>query len=251
MDQQEAGVLFVGYHLDAFERDARLPVDQRVTDLLKECGVSVGQIKTLGDRAVNFAPSEVDFLFAGPFVRRELLVYRVLFALGGILMMSAVLTILLSVFGAWWPAVFVGVALSLLLLHQIEMCLATLRETLEDFFSYASFFFTGEVAYDEAARAKLVVKDQTPAQTAKTFRLLLEEAIDPILDWRAPTIEEALRVFGERHELSSKQLFMPVRVAVTGRPATPPLFETMAVLGKEICRRRLRGAIEALRAMKT
>jgi hypothetical protein len=40
-------------------------------------------------------------------------------------------------------------------------------------------------------------------------------------------------------------------VAVTGRPATPPLFETMAVLGKEICRRRLRGAIEALRAMKT
>jgi glutamyl-tRNA synthetase len=124
-------------------------------------------------------------------------------------------------------------------------------ETLEDFFSYASFFFTGEVAYDEAARAKLVVKDQTPAQTAKTFRLLLEEAIDPILDWRAPTIEEALRVFGERHELSSKQLFMPVRVAVTGRPATPPLFETMAVLGKEICRRRLRGAIEALRAMKT
>jgi glutamyl-tRNA synthetase len=124
-------------------------------------------------------------------------------------------------------------------------------ETLEDFFSYASFFFTGEVAYDEAVRAKLVVKDQTPAQTAKTFRLLLEEAIDPILDWRAPTIEEALRVFGERHELSSKQLFMPVRVAVTGRPATPPLFETMAVLGKEICRRRLRGAIEALRAMKT
>ncbi len=93
--------------------------------------VLVGQIKTLGDRAVNFAPSEVDFLFAGPFVRRELLVYRVLFALGGILLMSAVLTILLSVFGAWWPAAFVGVALSLLLLHQIEMCLATLRETLE------------------------------------------------------------------------------------------------------------------------
>jgi glutamyl-tRNA synthetase len=43
---------------------------------------------------------------------------------------------------------------------------------------------------------------------------------------------------------------MPVRVAVTGRTATPPLFETMAVLGKETCRRRLRSAIEVLRTMK-
>ena len=43
---------------------------------------------------------------------------------------------------------------------------------------------------------------------------------------------------------------MTVRVAVTGRAATPPLFETLAVLGKEICRRRLRRAAEALRAAK-
>ena len=123
-------------------------------------------------------------------------------------------------------------------------------ETLEDFFSYASFFFVGEVAWDEAARSKLLVKGRTPPQTAKLFRLLLEEAIDPILDWRAETIEEALRGFGDRHELSPKELFMPVRVAVTGRAATPPLFDTMAVLGKEICRRRLRSAIELLRTMK-
>ena len=123
-------------------------------------------------------------------------------------------------------------------------------ETLEDFFSYASFFFVGEVAWDEAARSKLLVKGRTPPQTAKLFRLLLEEAIDPILDWRAETIEEALRGFGDHHELSPKELFMPVRVAVTGRAATPPLFDTMAVLGKEICRRRLRSAIELLRTMK-
>jgi len=42
---------------------------------------------------------------------------------------------------------------------------------------------------------------------------------------------------------------MPVRIAVTGKAATPPLFETMAVLGKEVCRRRLRRAAETLRAM--
>ena len=123
-------------------------------------------------------------------------------------------------------------------------------ETLEEFNSYASFFFVGEVPYDETTRAKLVIKDRTPAQTAKLFRLLLEETIDPILDWREESIEQGLRVFCESHELAPKQLFMPVRVAVTGRAATPPLFATMAVLGKEICRRRLRCAIDVLRGMK-
>ena len=42
-----------------------------------------------------------------------------------------------------------------------------------------------------------------------------------------------------------------VRVAATGRKASPPLFETLAVLGKETCRRRLRKAAETLRALKS
>mgnify|MGYP000355569954 CR=1 FL=1 len=63
-------------------------------------------------------------------------------------------------------------------------------------------------------------------------------------------IEQALRVFCESHELSPKELFMPVRIALTGRTATPPLFDTMEVLGKERCRWRLRRAMETLRGMK-
>jgi glutamyl-tRNA synthetase len=123
-------------------------------------------------------------------------------------------------------------------------------DTLADFVAYADFFFTGDVAYDDQARSKMVAKDHTPAQTAKIFRVLLEESLDPILDWNVETVEEAMRTHCERHELKPKQLFMPVRVAVTGRTATPGLFDTMAVLGKEICRRRLRLAMETLRTMK-
>jgi glutamyl-tRNA synthetase len=123
-------------------------------------------------------------------------------------------------------------------------------DTLEDFMAYADFFFVGEVSYDEGARRKMVIKDTTPPQTAKAFRLLLEEALDPILQWRTETVEEALRDHCEKRQLTPKQLFMPVRIAVTGRTATPPLFETMAVLGKETCRRRLRAAIDVLRSMK-
>lgn len=123
-------------------------------------------------------------------------------------------------------------------------------ETLADFFSYAEFFFTGAVDYDDAARTKMVMRDRTPAQSAKLFRLLLEETLDPILDWSVEAIETALRGFCETHDLKPKEIFMPIRIAVTGRAATPPLFDTMAVLGKEICRWRLRTAIDLLRTMK-
>ncbi len=123
-------------------------------------------------------------------------------------------------------------------------------DTLADFADYAGFFFTGAVEYDEAARSRLVVKGTTPPQSAKILRTLVEERLDPILEWNAATVEQALRGFCEDRELKPKELFMPVRVAVTGRTATPPLFETMAVLGKEICRFRLRRAMEVLRGMK-
>ncbi len=123
-------------------------------------------------------------------------------------------------------------------------------ETLEGFFEYASFFFTGELAYDTAALAAMVPKGRTAGEAAKLVRAILEEAIDPILEWRQDAIEAALRAFGERGGWGVGELFMTVRVATTGRAATPPLFETLAVLGKETCRRRLRRAAELLKAAK-
>ena len=123
-------------------------------------------------------------------------------------------------------------------------------ETLADFYTYADFFFTGSLDYDDAAKNKMVMRERTPPQTAKVFRLLLEESMDPILDWSVESIETALRGFCESNDLKPKELFMPLRIAVTGKAATPPLFDTMAVLGKETCRWRLRTAIEVLRSMK-
>jgi glutamyl-tRNA synthetase len=119
-------------------------------------------------------------------------------------------------------------------------------DTLEDFFAYAGFFFTGEVAWDEAALKAMVPRKGTAAETAKALQSLLEDRIDAILDWKADVIEAALRSFAEAIAWKPKEAFMAVRVAVTGRAATPPLFETMELLGKEVCRRRLRGAVEVL-----
>jgi len=120
-------------------------------------------------------------------------------------------------------------------------------DTLEGFFEYASFFFVGDVPYDEAALRAMVPKGRTPAETTKVLRALLEEVVDPILEWEQGTVETAIRGFGEKAGWAPNELFMAARVATTGRAASPPLFETLAVLGKETCRRRLRRAAELLK----
>ena len=123
-------------------------------------------------------------------------------------------------------------------------------ETLGDFFDYAHFFFAGEVDYDADALKQLVPKGRTGAETAKALQVVLEEHVDPLLEWTAATIEASLRGFAEAAGWPAKDVFMTVRVAATGSAATPPLFDTLAVLGKEVVRRRLRRAIETLKAAR-
>ncbi|MEP0775929.1 MAG: glutamate--tRNA ligase [Acidobacteriota bacterium] len=119
-------------------------------------------------------------------------------------------------------------------------------DRLEDFLAYGQFFFVGEVAYDAEARARLVPRKGTPAETAAALASLLEEELDPLLEWDAAHLEPLLRGAAQRLGWKTGDLFMSVRVALTGRAATPPLFETMEVLGKELCRRRLRRAVQVL-----
>jgi len=131
--------------------------------------------------------------------------------------------------------------------------LALVREridTLEDFFDYAHFFFAGELTYGPEETARMVPAERTPVEAAQGLEALLETHLDPLLDWNAAAIETAVRAFAEASGWNAKDAFMVVRVAATGRPATPPLFETLEVLGKEAVRRRLRRAAALLRASK-
>jgi glutamyl-tRNA synthetase len=119
-------------------------------------------------------------------------------------------------------------------------------DTLEGFFDYASFFFVGEVVYDAAAVKAMVPKERTAAEASRALLGLVEKQVDVELEWTAERIETGLKAYAESAGWAPRDLFMTVRLAVTGRAATPPLFETLAVLGKEVCRRRLRKAAEAL-----
>ena len=121
-------------------------------------------------------------------------------------------------------------------------------DTLEAFFDYASFFFAGELGYDAQAQKEMVPKARTPGETHKLLRALVEEELDALVDWRKETLEASVRGFADKAGWPHAELFMAVRVAATGRTASPPLFETLAVLGKETVRRRLRRAAEVLKS---
>jgi glutamyl-tRNA synthetase len=64
--------------------------------------------------------------------------------------------------------------------------------------------------------------------------------------WRAHEIEAPLRILVEDRGWKAGDLFMAIRVAVTGRTATPPLFDMMVALGYERTLARLDRAIAKL-----
>ena len=49
--------------------------------------------------------------------------------------------------------------------------------------------------------------------------------------------------------LKAGPMFQPIRVAVCGRKNAPPLFETMVVLGRDVCLERIRQALENLQSL--
>ncbi len=114
--------------------------------------------------------------------------------------------------------------------------------TLADVAELAQFFFIDQLDYEPSL---LVGKNMSPqsaiqALTAAQNRLSQLEAFD------AWSLEGVLRPLAEELGLKTGQLFGTLRVAVTGRTAAPPLFQTMAVLGKERCLRRIEAALARL-----
>ena len=67
------------------------------------------------------------------------------------------------------------------------------------------------------------------------------------VSFEADELEPPLRALAAERDWKAGDLFMAIRVAVTGRTATPPLFDTLVALGRERSLARLDAAIETLR----
>ena len=92
-------------------------------------------------------------------------------------------------------------------------------------------------------------KGMTTAQIAKLLRETVE-FLDGMREFSSQWLEEGLRTFCEQKEVPVKILFMMLRLCVTGRKATPPLFDTFVVLGKAAVGQRMRAAADAIAAWK-
>jgi glutamyl-tRNA synthetase len=117
---------------------------------------------------------------------------------------------------------------------------------LDEFIPKTSFFFASELEYDSK---ELVGKKMTAGDMIPLFEALADE-LDAERVWTRERLEEILREFGPKHEVKAKAYFMPVRIAVTGRTASPGLFETMEVIGKPLCQARMREAVLRLKELK-
>jgi glutamyl-tRNA synthetase len=121
-------------------------------------------------------------------------------------------------------------------------------QRLDEFLPMTEFFFSGDLDY-AAVLKDLVPKNRTAKDVAECL-LTFVEALDAQRDFSHAALEAAVRAHAEKVAWDAKELFMVVRMAATARKATPPLFETLAVLGRDVTRRRLRLCGEMLKRMK-
>jgi glutamyl-tRNA synthetase len=106
----------------------------------------------------------------------------------------------------------------------------------------ADFFFLDELQYDTSMLLSSGLGDKSTAQTLEIAKQKLER----IEAWNATSLEGILRPLATELGLTTGKFFGLLRVAITGRTAAPPLFQTMAVLGKERCLKRLSTALQRL-----
>lgn len=106
------------------------------------------------------------------------------------------------------------------------------------------FFLEGELDYaTETLLGKGFADD--PAAADRALETVLRRISD-LRSWDHQTLEGAVRPLAGELALKTGDLFGLIRVAVTGRTAAPPLFETMAALGRERTLERLESAIRRL-----
>jgi glutamyl-tRNA synthetase len=105
-----------------------------------------------------------------------------------------------------------------------------------------AYFFQDELEYSPYS----LVQRGMDVPGALTALRRAQTELEHLDSLEPEALEARFRAVGEELELSPRQFFGSLRVASTGRTATPPLFDTMEVLGRERVLRRLRAAVAML-----
>jgi glutamyl-tRNA synthetase len=108
---------------------------------------------------------------------------------------------------------------------------------------WLAFLFKPEITIEDPAQ--LVQKKMDVEGTLNALRASYD-TLNGLDDFSHEKQEEAMRALAAQMELSAGQLFGSVRVATSGQPVSPPLFQSLEVLGKDVSLRRIQDAIKLL-----
>lgn len=120
--------------------------------------------------------------------------------------------------------------------------LKTRVKRLKEVCEQLDFLYSGKLDLDRA----MLVGQGGIAPTAADSLLAAETVLDRLEEFSVDGVKEALEAEQARRGWKPKPLFMPIRVAISGKAHTPPLFPMLAALGKPRSLTRLRDAIDLL-----
>ena len=133
-------------------------------------------------------------------------------------------------------------ALNPKLLKEVLPMLQPRLDRFSDIGKFSSYFLSGhlELNAEQFAHKKLSSEQINQALVWGMWRL------DELKAWEAEGISNALRECAVELELKPRDFFAPFYPAITGMKSATPLFDTMAVLGRDLVRARLRDASQVL-----
>jgi glutamyl-tRNA synthetase len=114
--------------------------------------------------------------------------------------------------------------------------------TLDDCLQFGTFFFKEDVI---PVKEDLIAKG-LDAQASAEIARKSHEILTALADISHAAAEPPMRAYVESSGLSANQVFGVLRVAVTGQKVSPPLFESMEIIGREKCLARIQKAIGIL-----
>ncbi len=125
---------------------------------------------------------------------------------------------------------------------QVIETLQPRSKTLKDMAEAALFYYKSDIEYDDKAAKKFL-----KAAALEPLKLLTAK-LEALETYDQAGLEEVFKAVMDETELKLGKIAQPVRVALTGRTASPGIFEIIAILGKERVIPRLRKAIRFIEA---
>jgi nondiscriminating glutamyl-tRNA synthetase len=111
------------------------------------------------------------------------------------------------------------------------------------------FLWVDDVVVDPALLVPKRWDRDTTLAGLRAVRETIDGSVGPVT-FEADELEPPMRALAEERGWKAGDLFMAIRVAATGRTATPPLFDSLVALGRERTLARLDRAIETLEGME-